>query len=933
MKTPSDVNTLSLAYLEELYADYLEDPQHVPAQWRGYFEQLSQGKGDDGMATAQLRPAFRPPSLFNPGGSAEGVRRTDLIAAVKFQERIDQLVANFRSLGHLNALLDPLGAARPERPELTPGHYGFTAADLDRPLLINPLPHAPVGTARELFARLQNTYCRKIGAEFMHLREPAVRGWLQQRMESSENATTLPREEKVHILARLIDAANFDQFVLKKYIGAKVFSLEGGEILIPLLDLAIEQAAQQGITQIVMGMAHRGRLNVLANILRKSPKRIFCEFEDRHPDLRRGGDVKYHLGHSNDWKARNGRKVRLTLCFNPSHLEFVNPVAEGSLRAKLDRAGDVRHEHGLPILIHGDAAFAGEGIIQETLNLAQLPGYTNGGTLHVIVNNQIGFTTLPHESRSTTYSSDVGKMIEMPIFHVNGEDPEAVAHVLRLALDFRREFSRDVLLDVYCYRRHGHNEGDEPEFTQPVLYREIHKRKSVHDLYARRLQDGGDISADEVHRLKQASLDVLEAEHAEVQKGEITGPTHELGDVWRGYRAGRETVDEKVLTGVPRAGLVYILNRLTQLPQEFHLHPKLERWMERRREMSFGRAPLDWAAAEAVALSSLAIDGYRVRLTGQDVGRGTFSHRHAVLHDHHAGTTYVPLKHVMHDQAPIEIINSPLCEAAALGFEYGFSLDYPDCLVAWEGQFGDFSNVAQVIIDQFITSAEEKWSHLSGITLLLPHGFEGQGPEHSSGRLERFLNLAVEHNIQICSPTTPAQYFHVLRRQMLRRWLKPLVIMSPKSLLRHPRVVSPLEDLVSDRFHRVIPDRETNPDDIRRIVVCSGKIYYDLWQARADQQRGDVAVVRLEQLYPFPAEQLRAALEPYRSGTDMFWVQEEPGNMGAGPFLMNRFRDGFFDRFPVQMISRYPSASPATGSMGIHRQEQQRILAEAFAQG
>ena len=843
------------------------------------------------------------------------------------------MVWHFRLQGHLVAQLDPLGLQRPDVPELSPRAFGFTRADLEQPIPVNPLPHLKIRTVCELFEQLRRIYGGLIGAEFMHIGDPAIRNWVQRRMESFDGRPILTRKERIRFLSRLTDAVSFDQFVLRKYVGAKVFSIEGAEILIPLLEMAIDGASQQGVQQIVMGMAHRGRLNVLTNILGKSPRRIFCEFEDASPSLSRGGDVKYHLGHSNDWFASDGRKVRLTLCFNPSHLEFVNPVAEGSVRAKEDRAGDIHHEHGMAMLIHGDAALAGEGIIQETLNLSQLAPYDIGGTLHVVVNNQIGFTTPPQWNRSGTYSTDVAKIVDVPIFHVNGEEPDAVARALAMALDFRRTFGRDVFLDVYCYRRHGHNEADEPEFTQPLMYAAIHQRRGIRDLYADRLVADGTITREESDRMAAECIARLEAEYAQTQSGDVaSSPSYELSDVWRGYRAGRETIDEKVSTAVDRSMLADMLERLTHTPDGFHLHAKLQRWMDRRRAMARGEQPLDWSAAEALALGTLAMDGYRVRLTGQDSARGTFSHRHAVLHDIQTGKTYMPLAHVASDQAPVEIFNTPLSEAGALGFEYGYSLDYPDCLVAWEAQFGDFWNAAQVIVDQFIVSAEEKWHHLSGITLLLPHGFEGQGPEHSSARLERFLNLATEHNIQVVVPTTPAQFFHCLRRQMLRRWLKPLVIMSPKSLLRHPRVVSSLDDLATGRFHRIIPDRDMPVDLVRRVLLCTGKIYYDLLQAREDRSRNDVAIVRLEQLYPVPEEQLRSVIEQYAAGTPVVWVQEEPANMGALQYLEHRLGRELLGKHPLVTVSRYPSSSPATGSMRIHRQEQQRLLAEAFGE-
>ncbi len=829
------------------------------------------------------------------------------------------------------ARIDPLGRPRPGHPELSPEFYGFEPSDLAQPVAGRAIGGFEVGSVGELLDRLKETYCRSVGVEFMHIDDVSVRQWLQQWMESTGNRIELSREEEMRILSRLTCATSFEEFVQKKYVGAKTFSLEGAEILIPVLDRAIERAGSQGVRQIVMGMAHRGRLNVLANILGKNPRQIFYEFEDKEHPLPGGGDVKYHLGHSNDWITVGGEKIHLTLCFNPSHLEFVNPVAAGSSRAKEDRAGDIGHEHGMTILIHGDAAFAGEGIVQETLNLSQLPGYTTGGTLHVILNNQIGFTTLPNEGRSTRYSSDVAKMLQIPIFHVNGEEPEAVAHVVDLAMDFRREFHRDVVIDLYCYRKHGHNESDEPEFTQPLLYgRRIRGRKTLRRRYCERLVEAGRIQAEDADRMDEECRNHLEKEHSLARSGDVSGPSFTLGDVWRGYRVGLETPDEQVHTGVDRQELSRILKKLTELPEDFHLHPKLKRWNERRRAMADGGQPVDWAAAEALALGTLSIDGYRIRLSGQDTGRGTFSHRHAILHDFEDGHTYVPLRHVAEDQAPVDIINSPLSEAGCLGFEYGYSLDYPDALVAWEAQFGDFWNAAQVIVDQFLASAEEKWRRLSGITLLLPHGFEGQGPEHSSARLERFLNLATQHNFQVVVPSTPSQYFHCLRRQMLRRWLKPLIIMTPKSLLRHPRCVSNLDELAEGRFCRVLADQVVDPSAATRVLVCCGKIYYELLEKREELARTDVAILRMEQLYPLPRNQLQVALEPYPDEVPVYWVQEEPFNMGASQFLKIRLQNRLYDRFPFQTISRRTAASPATGWGSLHRKEQHQLLDRAF---
>jgi len=927
-------NSMSLAFVESLYADYLRDPESVAPDWRRYFERLSR---DDGAALkVRLGPTFRRSSIFCPPGKACAfcpVHRRDAEVAA-LQHQVDQLIRNYRVRGHIIARVDPLGRPRPVPPELDPAFYGFSEADMDRPFATRTLGGAPVGTLREILQRLRNTYCRSIGAQFMHIDDLEVRTWLQQRMERCENRLDLSRREQLRILTRLTDAVIFEEFIQKKFVGAKRFSLEGAESLIPLLDMTIERAGEQGIQQIVLAMAHRGRLNVLANIMGKSPKQIFREFEDIDPELHLGrGDVKHHLGYSSDFNTAAGRTVHLSLCFNPSHLEFVNPVALGRLRAKQDRLGDAeRGRYGMAILIHGDAAFAGEGIVQETLNLSQLDAYSTGGTLHVIVNNQIGFTTPPEEGRSSTYATDLAKMLQIPIFHVNGEDPEAVGQVVRLAMDFRRTFQRDVIIDMYCYRRYGHSEGDEPTFTQPLMYREISKHKSVREGYLEHLLRLGGVTRGEADAIAAQRREHLEQELSASRNAESRPRFDGFGGIWAGYVGGPESDVPDVETSVDRQRLASLLESLTRLPGDFHPHPKIERGLARRLEMARGERPVDFSAAEALAFASLAAEGFRVRLSGQDAARGTFSQRHAVLHDYEDGRTYVPLEHLQPDQAPVEIYNSPLSEAGVLGFEYGYSLDCPGGLVLWEAQFGDFCNAAQVIIDQFITSAEDKWERLSGIVLLLPHGLEGQGPEHASARLERFLQLAAQDNIQIVCPTTPAQYFHVLRRQVLRRWRKPLVVMTPKSLLRHPKAVSSLDDLAEGGFRRVIPDPQDVPAErVRRVILCAGKIYYELQRRREESDTSDVAIVRLEQLYPLPVEPLRAALAGYPRGAEVLWVQEEPGNMGAWPYLRLAFGERLFEKWDFTCVSRADSATPATGSASSHKVEQRALLAAALA--
>jgi 2-oxoglutarate dehydrogenase E1 component len=766
----------------------------------------------------------------------------------------------------------------------------------------------------------------------MHIHDLEPKNWLQERMEGTENRLEISVEEQRRILTLLTDAVILEEFIQRKYLGAKSFSLEGSESLIPLLALTIERAADQGADEITLGMAHRGRLNVLANIMGKSPREIFREFEDLDPLLYRGrGDVKYHMGYSSDYQTEGGRKVHLSLCFNPSHLEYVNPVVIGRVRAKQDRIGDAERGRKLALVIHGDAAMAGEGIVQETFNLSQLRAYNVGGTIHVVVNNQIGFTTPPWESRSSTYATDVAKMLQIPIFHVNGEDPEAVAQVVRLAMDFRMTFKRDVVIDIYGYRRHGHNEGDEPSFTQPVLYRAIAKRSSVRDGYLEHLLGLGGITREDADQIAVERRAHLEQELTVARRKDFKRVEDWLGGYWAGYIGGPESSADEADTTVDPVTLASYIERFSQVPPAFTPHPKIVRLLEQRLEMAQGKRALDWGTAELAAFASLVTSGVRVRFTGQDVPRGTFSQRHAVLYDYENGKTHTPLAHLAPNQAPIEIYNSALSEAGVLGFEWGYSLDYPDGLVLWEAQFGDFANVAQVIIDQFIVSAEDKWKRLSGLVLLLPHGFEGMGPEHSSARLERWLALAAEDNTQVVQPTTPAQHFHLLRRQALRKWRKPLIVLTPKSLLRHPQATSTLDECAHGRFHRVLGDElPGRTKKVGRVILCTGKLYYDLVRHRQDAGREDVAIVRLEQLYPLPKKSLLAALDPYPDGVSLVWAQEEPENMGAWRFVRVTLGERVFGRWPLSVVARDESASPATGSASSHRMEQQELIQKAF---
>ena len=920
-------NVQSLAYVEQMYAESQSDSAAVSTEWHNYFAETN-GSAE---GTSQLQPTFKPRSIFNPASSKavspHGAMFDSIPASVG--DRLYRLVQNHRLYGHLIAAIDPLGTKRPSPPELQLEFYGFTDSELE--LVANlPTMHfdAPL-TIREILERLRKTYCRSIGVQFMHIDNLAVRQWLQRRMERTRNRLELSRHEQLRILTRLSDAVVFEEFLRQKFLGAKTFSLEGCETLLPLLDLVIEKAGQHGVNNIIFGMGHRGRLNVLANIVGKRPCDIFREFADAEPEQWQGrGDVKYHLGHSGDWTTATGRRIHLSLCFNPSHLEFVNPIVLGRVRAWQDRTRDADRRRTLGIVLHGDAAFAGEGIVQETLNLAKLPGYRIGGVLHIIVNNQIGFTTRPEEGRSTIYATDIARMVQSPIFHVHGEDPEAVAQVVQLSMDFRREFQSDVFIDMYGYRRLGHNETDEPTFTQPRLYRAIGNRLGVRESYLEHLLEHGNVSreeGDEISRRCQARLDSeLKAARADKCETEV-----QSRGIWESFTGGAEPNVESE-TAVAADRLSELLVKITKLPDGFHVHPKLERFLKARREMASGKRLVDWSTAEALAFATLAAEGVRIRLTGQDTARGTFSQRHAILYDQESELPFIPLQHLARDQTKVEIHNSPLSESGALGFEYGYSLDSPDALVLWEAQFGDFVNAAQVILDQFLSSAEDKWQRLSGLVLLLPHGFEGMGPEHSSARLERFLALAAEDNIQVVQPTTPAQYFHVLRRQALRKWRKPLVVFTPKSLLRHPKAVSKLSDFASGVFHRVLPD-DSKLERVRRVLLCTGKLYYELMAYREEHQRNDVAIARLEQLYPLRAECLQNALESYTPGTPVFWIQEEPVNMGAWRYLHDRFGKKLLGRFPFALVSRFESASPATGSPGAHKLEQAQVIARAFS--
>ncbi len=923
------MNVFSQSYIDELFDSFQNDPASVAPEWQQYFRDFETGrsglpaKSANGVAPVQTTGG-------HPAGPGDNSPMADAVR----QDRVDQLIRGFRVRGHLHAELDPLGRKRAPNHELLPANYNLMPEDFDRVFSSTTIEGDNARTLEEIFNLLQATYCRSIGVQFMHIDDHGVRNWLQTRMERTGNRCQLTREHQIRILSRLTDAELFEEFTRRKHIGAKTFSLEGAETLIPLMDLVLEKAGQHNVREVVIGMPHRGRLNVLANIMGKRARNIFWSFNDPDPENHRGGgDVMYHMGYSNNWVTGSGREVHLSLCFNPSHLEFVNPVAIGRCRSKQDRFGNSDRNECMTVLMHGDAAFAGEGIVQETLNLSELEAYRTGGTLHVVLNNQVGFTTCPEQGRSTTYATDVARMLQIPIFHVNGEDPEAVAQVVDLAMDFREKFRRDVVIDMYCYRKLGHNESDEPRFTQPLMYQEIDRRPTVRDQYVKRLLKLGQVTQEDADKIVAARKETLEGEFEAARNENYVADVQTLDGIWSGYSGGAEP-DVTEVTAVPLTVCSDLLEKIGSYPDDFSIFRRLAPVIEARREMARGERNVDWASAELLAFATLAVEGHPVRMTGQDVERGTFSQRHAVLNDSENGTRYETLQHLAPDQAPVLIANSPLSETAVLGFEYGYSLDQPDSLVLWEAQFGDFWNVAQVIVDQFISSAEDKWRRYSGITMLLPHGFEGAGPEHCSARLERFLTLAAEGNMQIVIPSTAAQHFHLLRRQVIRKWRKPLVILTPKSMLREPYVACPLGDFASGSFQKVLDDpRREEITPPRHIVLCSGKIGIDLMKHRDENGQLDFAIVRIEQLYPFPARELEKILSSYPDDTPVVWAQEEPRNMGALYFMKIRWEDFGLDRFgKLHLQSRPESASPSTGSKNAHKLEHHDLI-EAIVAG
>ena len=914
-------------FLDTLYEQFLRDPVSVEEPWRRYFESLPGGSGAEqprGPIEAQIAARAKAPRT----AAAAPARGADVR-----QEAVSRLIQIWMNRGHLIARLDPLGLMQRPRPHvLDLDYFKLTNADLDSEFYTGSRTEAVPKRMklREIMRELEIIYGGTVGAEFAHISDSDERLWLQDRFQSGRLQQRFDAEEKRSILWQLTAAEGLERYLHTKFVGQKRFSLEGGETLIPMLDDLIQHCGRTAVEEVVIGMAHRGRLNVLVNLLGKPPSLLFSEFEGNYDlsHLKGSGDVKYHKGFSADLRTPAGN-VHAVLAFNPSHLEIVNPVVEGSVRARQERREDLNGERVLPVLIHGDAAFAGQGVVMETLQLSQVRGYRTGGTLHVVINNQVGFTTSdPQDARSTLYCSDVAKMLEAPIFHVNGDDPEAAVFVTRLALEYRRRYHKDVVIDLVCYRRLGHNEADEPAATQPTMYQSIRKHPTTRQLYAERLVAEQTLSAADADALVTQYRDGLD-QGKPLARAALGMIGNQFTVDWTHY--AESDWSERVGTGVEMARLKSLGERLLRVPQGLTMHPRVAQLMKHRAQMYAGEQSLDWGAAEMLGYASLVEDGYSVRLSGQDCGRGTFFHRHAALHDQGSTEVYIPLQHLADRQPRVQIIDSVLSEEAVMGFEYGYSTTEPGCLTIWEGQFGDFANGAQVVIDQFISSGESKWQRFCGLTLFLPHGYEGQGPEHSSARPERFLQLCAESNMQVCVPSTPAQMFHMLRRQMLQSFRKPLIVMTPKSLLRHELSVSALEDLTRGGFARVIDEIEPlEPDQVKRVVFCGGKVYFDLLKARRTASIRDVALVRIEQLYPFPSEEYEAVLGRYRNLREVVWCQEEPQNQGAWYQIRHRLESAFGKDLEVLYAGRAPAAAPATGIGKVHEREQQMLVDAAL---
>lgn len=917
-------------FVEELYEQFLQNPLAVAEPWREFFNRMQTGELRDALH-APIIEAFRRKGGAYPHATGPVTPALDAQAAEK-QSAVLRLINAYRVRGHQVADINPLWPvnSREEAPprDLDPLYHHLTEQDMGTVFNTGSLFGNDQLTLREVIARLEGIYCGSVGAEYMHIARTPEKRWIQERLEGTNGDARLDTEQKIQLLELTSAAEGLERYLHSKYVGQKRFSLEGAESLIPMLDELLQRAGSHGIKEVVIGMAHRGRLNVLVNILGKSPKVLFQEFEGNYGPMKGSGDVKYHMGFSSDLETPGGT-LHLALGFNPSHLEIINPVVEGSVRARQHRRGDHAGKQVMPILLHGDAAFAGQGVVMETMNMSNTRGYRTGGTVHLVINNQVGFTTShPMDSRSTFHCTEVAKMVQAPIFHVNGDDPEAVIFITRLALDYRMEFGKDVVIDLVCYRRHGHNEADEPSATQPMMYKTIRQLPTTRQLYANQLVIEGVLTKEQAEQMMLGYRDALD-EGRIVARNILPQEESKFFVDWSPYHDVFWTRPTDTTVSVERVQA--LSDSMLTLPEGLELHPRIARIMKDRGRMAAGAAPLDWGFAEIMAYASLVTEDYPVRLSGQDSGRGTFFHRHSVLHNQRDGTSLVPLQHLSDDQADFTVIDSLLSEEAVLGFEYGFSTTDPRGLVIWEAQFGDFANGAQVVIDQFISSGETKWSRMSGLTMLLPHGFEGQGPEHSSARLERYLQLCAEYNMQVCVPTTPAQIFHLLRRQAIRPFRKPLIVMTPKSLLRHKLAVSTLEELAYGQFEVVIDD--IDPIDcakVSRIVLCAGKVYYDLLETRRQQGNENIAVVRIEQLYPFPRDELVELLSRYPNASEIVWCQEEPRNQGSWYQQRHHLQICITPEQKLYYAGRKASASPAVGQFSVHAAQQAALVAQAL---
>jgi 2-oxoglutarate dehydrogenase E1 component len=915
----------SMAYVDSLYEDYLASPDSVSADWQKIFGSLPQVNG-----TTQESSHRDVREYFLQNVDKKRVYAVES-AGNNLQYQVDNLVQDFRSVGHLAAKLDPLEMTPPiDVPSLKLATHQLASIDKNSRFISGTYFNSSEMSLEDIYNSLRDTYCGSIGIEYMHISDKEEINWLQQRMESVRGRPNFDQEKKLTILKALIAADGLERYLGTRYVGQKRFSLEGGDSLIPMMKEIINSSGRDGVNELVIGMAHRGRLNVLVNVLGKSPEQLFNEFEGK-VSYDRTGDVKYHMGFSSDVKTESGAVVHVALAFNPSHLEIIAPVVEGSTRSRLERRNDLANKGSvIPVILHGDAAFSGQGVVMETFNFSQARGYCTGGTIHIVINNQVGFTTSnPEDARSTHYCTDIAKMVQAPVIHVNGDDPEAVVFATQLVFDFRMKFKRDVVIDLVCYRRNGHNEADEPSVTQPTMYKKIKSMRPLRELYAQTLVNAGALAAADVDKMVEAYRDTLD------QGKVVVALTHEpypgkASLDWTPYIDSKWT--DKADTTITKANLKKLTKQLNQLPEGFQLNPVVARLLAERDKMTAGDIEMNWGYAETMAYAGLLQEGYGVRLSGQDCGRGTFAHRHAALHEANTGEVFIPLEHIATvPNRSFTVIDSVLSEEAVLAFEYGYASSAPSSLVLWEAQFGDFANGAQVVVDQFISSGEQKWGRLCGLVMLLPHGYEGQGPEHSSARLERYMQLCAQHNMQVCTPTTPAQIFHLLRRQVIRNFRKPLIVMTPKSLLRHKLAVSPLEDLMSGRFHNVIPEIDAlDAKKVSKVVLCCGKVYYDLLQMRRDKELNHVAIIRIEQLYPFPKQELMAELDKYPQAKEVIWCQEEPQNQGVWFSSQHNMKDCLkADQFLVY-AGREQAAAPAVGSSGLHAKQQTALVEQAL---